>query len=135
MTPLKYLFTAFFKDGTQFVQNPEDKSETIPGKSAYTDLCALGIENLKAFEIFDGSTRLGVNLETGFFNLNGREFAAHDHGEPLTNFRLIYFRDRWEHQHTNKERGTWYTNEIYFMVGWQANLPNGENIQRVITIA
>lgn len=132
---LKYIFTAYFKDGTQFVQNAEDKSETIPGKSAYTDLCALGIENLHAFEIFDGVTRLGVNLENGFFNLNGREFAAHDHGLPLTNMRLIYFRDRWEHKHIESGGKTTYTSEIYFMVGWQANLPNGENIERVITIA
>ena len=124
---LKYLFRAMMADGTLYEQTTEDISITNPEKSAFFDILD---KPIKSFWL-EGQNldHAGVNLETGCFNINGLEIKLHE--EPLSDFRLIYFR-RHRH-HFNPADGKEIGHEMEYHFGWQTT-EDGKNIQKTIII-
>ena len=126
MAKLKYLFQAEYKDGTLFDQNHHDTSVTDPQKSAYFDVKQ---DQLKSFHLIGNGNKFTVNLEDGHFEVNGVPFAMHE--EPLSNFRLIFFR---EHTHIyNVSSSQEQTHTVVYLLGWQTT-HKGKNIKRVMRI-
>jgi len=121
---LKYLFEVTYQDGSTFNQNLEDVSATDPKRSAFFDV---ELDQVKTFSLVgDGHTYL-VDLEDGHFEIDETPIWLHDQKLELENFRLIFWR---KHEHTWPEGA----HTICYQFGWQANHPDGENIQRVLEI-
>ena len=126
MAKLKYLFQAEYKDGTIFNQNPLDTSAVDSKKSAFFDVKQ---DQLKLFHLIGNGNKFTVNLEDGHFEVNGVPFAMHE--EPLSNFRLIFFR---EHTHVyNVSSLQEQTHTVVYLLGWQTTY-KGKNIKRVMRI-
>lgn len=124
---LKYLFTAFYEDGSVYSQEPDDKS-TNGGGSAFSDVDHV---RLSRFNIDGAGHRYGVNLKDGSFQINGVEFKMHSEDDQLENFKLIFWRRNYrlfnqallEMEHVVKYR-----------IGWLAKGPNG-NVERVMEVS
>jgi len=135
---LKYLFTALYNDGTAFTQNAEDVSRQDPKRSAFFDVDQtklLSFLLIPVDKVNDGV--YCVDLRTGKFLVNGAEFFLHDRSVPLSNFRLIYVRRHREHIDINtetKKLSNKRADDVQYLLGFQANLPDGNNIQRIISI-
>lgn len=89
---LKYLFQATYKDGSHYLQNPEDTSVTRPEhecKSSFTDV---RVDDVKVFFISNEEHTYSVNLEDGHFEIDGLPFYQHE-DEHLHDFKLIYKRN------------------------------------------
>ena len=125
---LKYLFSAKYKDGSIYEQNPEDISITDPLRSCYFDLKQ---EEIELFELTDKKNYYLVDLSDGHFEINNVPFYLHDKALPLINMRLIFFR---QHTHTLSEGNKYQSHEIMYRYGWQANDEKGNNIQHIIEI-
>ena len=127
---MKYLFTAYYNDATEFSQTQEDKSIKVPNGSAFSDI---DHEDLIAFSLWEGEpsnyrTIVRVDLITGEFEVGGITFSVYD--KEVINRRLIYFRRNLIHFGQDQEQ---IGHEVSFFVGWQGNDPaTGENIQRVL---
>lgn len=152
---LKYLFRCQFNDGEVFNQTQEDKSKLIEGGSAFTDVLKkqeVEGKKLESFYLESNDDSYGVNLGDGCFTVNGKTFFMHeqtvDKSKKLTNFRLIYFRRNTvsiNFKVTEKELKkipfkeidgklvTEYTSTIY-LLGWQANYPDGSNHKQIMYI-
>lgn len=125
---LKYLFTAYYKDGTTYQQNPEDISRLDTSRSCFYDIKK---EKLSQFILRNENTLFGVNLEDGSFIVNGQFFFMHDTNFPLKNIELYFYR---RHRHLFKQDGTEISHEIYYQVGFDAEDSNGNKVQRIMTI-
>ena len=127
---MKYLFCVRFKDGTIYVQNPEDISVEDKTRSCFFDIQKqINADNPpEIFTLEDKENLYVVDLTTGIFEINGVQFSLHN--EPLPGpFRLVYFR-----RHTHKLNiGAEAEHSISYNFGWQTT-HNGENIQRIITV-
>ena len=136
---LKYNFACQFNDGSVFYQNSEDKSILFEGKSAFTDILELqkekSIINFWLFEDNTDNTFL-VNLVDGHFEINGIPFFIHeqtvDVKKILSNFRLIYFRRVTQSINLTTEKEA--DPSIIYLLGWQANYPDGSNHKEIIYI-
>ena len=133
MSPLKYLFTAVFEDGSFIMQNSEDRSEIDPEKRStfYDVLQKAETTPIKTFELIDvpgGNHRYSVHLDDGHFEINGVSFKMHE--EELSDFRLIFFR---HHTHSFNQYRDELSHEIVYRFGWQTT-KDGENYQRVMQI-
>jgi len=125
---LKYLFRAQYNDGSEFKQNQEDVSAKDRQRSAFFDI---DHERLTSFALEGGGDVFRVDLRTGQFEVNGTSFYMHDVDLPLSNFRVIFFR---QHLHCVGGDGKQRSHAIRYLLGWQANMPDGENVQRVMVI-
>jgi nitrite reductase/ring-hydroxylating ferredoxin subunit len=124
---LKYLFTATYRDGSELVQTPEDRSTKEPEtRSAYFDI---DHERLATFSLQgDGHTYL-VDLRDGHFEVDGVPFWMHD--EELAGFRLVFFR---RHKHSfNQRTGEELSHDVVYRVGWQCTV-GGKNYQQVLQV-
>lgn len=101
--PLKYLWTAVFDDGVEIKQPKNDhyskhdkKAEGNP--SAFLDvidkqekakLLVFYLENVETGD------KIGVDLETGQFAINGIAFDAHEQNLDVTDkeLEIVYFRE------------------------------------------
>lgn len=124
---------ATFKDGSVYQQTPEDRSETILGGSAYSDIKDR-LDDLVTFGLYCPETDkdVSVNLETGQFDIGGLEFINDDPNiefPPNTKYRLIYFR---RNILTFDMAGN-ETKETTFYIGWQTTV-DGVNYKRVIGV-
>lgn len=130
--PIKYFFTAFYNDQTFFNQHPEDICVLLPedqraGKSSYSDV---DHSRLVAFALSDDKTTRLVDLTTGFFHVNGIEFAFHGDAdeEGLGPKTLIFNR---EHTHTiNKVTLEEVGHYVVYKMGWQATTLDGKKTVR-----
>ena len=133
---LKYLFTAQFNDGATLEQTQEDISKIIPKKSAFFDVLN-DTRKVERFWLYNirTDTKYLVDLIDGHFEINGNPFFLHeqtiDESKTLSDFRLIYFRR--VQQSMNIESGEASTKTM-FIIGWQANHPDGKNEKRIIFI-
>lgn len=125
---LKYLFTCEYNDGTVFEQNEEDRSSQDPLKSAFFDIKH---EILVKFTLTGNGHEYSVDLLDGHFEVDGVPFFMYE-GE-LQNVRLVFFR---RHRHTiNTGEMEELSHIITYRIGWQANEPDGKNVQRIMEIA
>lgn len=132
---LKYLFHCQFNDGEIFSQNADDRSLTDPKKSSFFDLLqdTRKVEKFWLTDEHNFNTYL-VDLTDGHFEVNGCPFFLHEQSinVKLAKFRLIYFRRRTAHLNVvTKEQSE---SPIIFVVGWQANHPDGRNEQQLLYI-
>lgn len=86
-TDLKYLFTAFYLDGTSFRQPDDDRSKADPSKSAFFDVDK---SRLTSFQLIGHGRLVEVNLVSGQIWSDDRMVSP-----PLvgaSGFELVYFR-------------------------------------------
>ena len=124
---LKYLFACQYNDGSMFTQNKEDVSLIDTKKSAFFDVM---LDQVERFWIENQDNIYLVDLSDGHFEVNRVPFFMHeitiDATKHLTNFRLIYKRRNW----VDNKSG----HRIMYMLGWQANYPDGKNEKRIMMI-
>lgn len=152
-TPLSWLFTATFADGTEIVQTPQDKP-AVPrkdgGGSAMTDVTAYQEKSkLVAFRLDHTSTDefVIVDLVNGNFVINGRAFSAHNQNfrPEAHDLELVFFREKLEQQnvtatvmsdgtieYSNPTNVTSYVNR-YFM-GWKTIKKNKQVLQHTVAV-
>lgn len=113
--PLKYLFRATYRDGSEFIQPPHDTSQfkavcngcqehilNIDGvctscgsddlhfKSAFADV---DMDRVRLFELVGDGITVGVDLDTGLFRVNGFEVQMHPMNHIFTSpLKLIFYR-------------------------------------------
>lgn len=142
--PLRYLWTAVFDDGTELKQPKNDhyskhdkEAETNPSAFRYivdkqkkAKLLVFYLENVETGD------KIGVDLETGQFAINGIAFYAHEQNLDVTDkeLEIIYFREvridtemavmGWT------EAGKKHYINRYF-IGWQVK---GKNIKQTVAV-
>lgn len=145
MLKLKYLFHCEFNDGEIFSQNAEDRSVIDPEKrSSFFDLLQdtreverfwLEEADDKFLSITKPNTYL-VDLTDGHFEVNGSSFFLHEQTidplKKLSKFRLIYFRRNTVS--LNLATGEQSALTMIFIIGWQANHPDGRNVKRTMMV-
>lgn len=136
--PLKYLFSATFKDGTVIKQTQKDESATTLGKNCFYDVLQRMSEVVK-FELVEDNwlsgKKVSIDLLTGLFTVGGVEFIASDPSlisnlRDVEGFRLVYFK---RHRHT-LTNGVETNHEIEYHLGWQTTL-DGKNYQQTIALS
>lgn len=143
--PLRWLFAAHFKDGSELVQTQEDKSTTKESGSAFTDVLARA-EELVAFSLFNGETEVLVDLITGNFVVNGVPVSIHNQyfNPEKYKLELVYFREtRVERvsQSTIQEDSTVTEEQIgdvrhyvnRYFIGWKTRV-NGKDKQVTLAV-
>lgn len=129
---MKYLFTAKYKDGSVYEQNPEDVSVTESEKrSCFYDIKDT-LEDLESFTLTGEGHIYKVDLIDGHFEVDGVPFDMHE--ENLKDFRLIYFRQHTHSFNQKVEETVEFAHNIVFRFGWQTNDSEGKNYQRVMQI-
>lgn len=124
---LKYLFTAYYDDGTYFAQTPEDVSVTRAGGSCFSDV---DHSRLTYFEINDGQNCFGVDLTDGNFVINGEAFRAYPL-EGLGAYTLVFAR---RHTHAFSPDLAEQSHTIGYRIGWKALVQDGAEIERVMEV-
>lgn len=148
--PLKWLFVAFFADGSSIIQDQEDKclTRTDGTGSTFTDVLAKESQ-LSHFELqhVDGKQAITVDLRTGTFIVNGTPLQVHDQNFDAIahELRLVYFRESRvdqqqkatvqtdmsiKYEDVGKPRH--YVNRYF--IGWQTTTVHGKNIQHTIAV-
>lgn len=131
---MKYLFTAEYKDGTHYIQNPEDISITEPE----TRSCFFDIDHSKLvkFSLKGEGHEYAIDLRDGHFEVDGVPFFMHE-DHDLVGFKLIFFR---QHTHSfnqkmdSNSQPTEISHEIVYRMGWQTTTVRGENYQQIMQI-
>lgn len=135
----RFLFKAYFTDGTVYEQGEADASLWVKDKSSFFDVLFLeknGENPLLRFELSNGVNTYAVNLKDGSFEVNNVPFVIMNKPEIsenfiLTNYRLIFFRRVTKIFSPNN---MYQGEKIEFNFGWQANDPSGNNIKQIMTI-
>lgn len=141
--PLKYLWVGHFEDET-FIAQPEndqyskydENAEYNP--SAFRDLLEYMEKSpLKYFEILSNdNTRYGVDIRTGLFDVDGTQFSIEDQDEPLTDRRLVYWRevrqDAVMQGDGSMEAEAPYVAAYYF--GYEGKNANGKLVTKAIRV-
>lgn len=136
---LKYLFKVEFKDGTTYLQNPEDISVSGKlGESCYFDIKD---KDIKTFSLIGEHTYL-VDLTDGHFEIDGIPFKIRN--KDLNNFRLVYARVHSATQTTEykldenleiqTDKGKTYDRIKSYLIGWQTNDEFNNNIKEILEI-
>lgn len=135
---LKYLWTCQYNDGRTLSQNQEDVSTEDPKRSMFFDVVLDRVIRFWITDQFGNNTLEAVeppntylvDLTDGHFEVNGAKFFYHeitlDPSKHITNRRLIYKMRNWIDNNGNTKR--------MWMLGWQGNYPDGENVQRYLMI-
>jgi len=115
---LDYVFRAKFRDGTHYLQTPDDVSLTTPGRSAFFDIVPR-LAEVETFAITNGRTTLKVDLRDGSFDLNGLKIGAGNPDVPHgPQYELVYFRRRQEHFTSDGKR---VGGSCEYHIGWTSN--------------
>lgn len=129
---LKYLFIAYFADGSVITQTPEDRSTLDPTKSAFYDV--LQKTGLAQFALHGDGRACCVDLRSGIFDINGLEFEAQpcasDEMPPGGTFRLIYFRDH--RQEMNVSDLALGEHHIAYRFGWEYTVGDKTWVQTLV---
>ena len=137
---LKYLWTAYFADGTEFDQAQDDKSTLDPKRSAFYDLLQTNKPVIK-FVLEGNGQKLSIDLLTGLFNLNGVDIVP-ENLPPLPGpYKLIFFRQHQQDLNIKIEIGKDLKpydksrqqgeHRIKYFIGWQFNY-GGKNYKEVL---
>lgn len=135
---LKYLWTAVFADGHRIAQPEDDRYSKYDdtaewNPSAFRDV--LDYEETSPLSIFileDKDVSLsGVGLENGLFSVNGHMFTLEE--TPLTNRKLIFFREIRQEFQMSGETGEPYVNR--YAIGYEGKDENGKVHKKIIYIA
>ena len=121
------MFHCSFKDGSSYAENSEDKSIKDDTKSCFYDI---DVEEVSRFNLSGEGHTYTIDLNDGHFEIDGLRFQMHEEID-LKDFRLIFFR---RHTHSFSTDYEELAHDIVFRFGWQANTPEGENVQRIMEI-
>jgi hypothetical protein len=135
---LQWLFTAYFQDGSEIAQTPEDRSVTNHG-TAFTDVLRKEQDSpLIRFELVhvDGQQVAYVDLRNGYFVVNGTPIIIHDQffEADKHDLRLIYFRETrivTNLDEDGKTVNSHFVNRYFF--GWQTTV-DGKNIKHTLAV-
>jgi len=149
--PLKYLFTATYKDGRVYQQTAEDRSLTEPDKrSCFFDIAGdVDKLNIASFVLKGDGHEYKVDLIDGHFEIDGKEFFMHDGhlhytqnnqigGRPrsammaLSELRLGYFRRDRDHFELGESINRGLSQEVMYRIGWQAKSSCGHTEERIM---
>lgn len=135
--PLNYLFSAFFADGAIISQEQDDASKTQEGKSAFTDVLEKSKESeLEQFSLVgrteESDIVIIIDLNRGRFYFNGIDVSLEDRDYPLTNRKVIYFREVLQHTTANEGTQPAYVNRTF--VGYEGKDSKGRVIKRIINL-
>lgn len=131
---LKYLFLARFSDSSEYYQRENDQSYRLNKKSCFYDVLQEieGGKKLTEFILYNDELKqeYTVNLTDKKIQINigGQIIEIPAPIQEIENVRVIYFRN---HEVSTQDFVDKITN---FTIGWQGNLSDGSNIQRVINI-
>ena len=95
--PLKYIFTAEFKDGTQYQQSPDDMPRIADRGSSFTDIISR-LDDIVSFSVIavaDATRFVGVDLLDGSFTISKLPFTSCNPSCSAlkgTKLDLVYFR-------------------------------------------
>lgn len=135
-TPLKYLFTAEYEDGTTYHQPEDDISRFHKGDKDFTPSSFRDIDQdkLVKFSLLNAKDTFAVDLRTGNFSVNGVELSLHEQNfDPFAHkLRLIYFREVRKEFDVNMNEKEAYINKYVF--GWQTTDSTGKNHQLTVAI-
>lgn len=135
---LKYLFTAGYSDGEQFVQTKEDVSRVDNSRNCFYDV---DHSRLDWFALNDGVNAYAVDLRDGHLEINGTKFFL---GDEIIKDRILYYCKRVQEDYNidvvvgedlvprpvKSESGD---TRVWFRLGWSGiNAMNGEMIERFI---
>lgn len=137
--PLRWLFTAYFDDGSSIVQDQDDKCHTRKDGTGSTFTDVLTKDGLVSFELNhdNGSESVMIDLTTGAFLVNGTPLHAHNQFfEPQKyKLELVYFRETRVDQQLDKLGNevsvNQYTNRYF--IGWKTQV-NGKDKQVTIAV-
>ena len=130
MQKLKYLFAVQYNNGNTYTQNEQDVSVKDPGRSCFFDV---DVPNVHLFFLKNPEGAYCVDLHTGYFKANESGWFKIHKEEGLTNFRLIYFRRVTTL--FDQADGNELSKSIEFHIGWQANTPDGKNVQYTLALS
>lgn len=134
MELLKYLFKADLSDGSAIIQTQEDVSTTVPGGSAFSDVNAR-LDECVWFGLYGPGPVASINLENGYFTVNGVSFLAGDLRKVCpddTKRKLIYYRRVT--RHFNAGDFSQQSVEMAYIIGYQFTV-DGTNHQQVIMVS
>ena len=125
---LKYLYTVTYLDGSEYQQNPEDKSVSDEKRSCFFDIDQ---DKVALFTLKGDGHEYSVNLVDGVFSVDGVPFQMHE--EELYGFRLIFWRNHTHSFNVGAEKSEETSHETVYRMGWQCTV-DGTNHQRVMQI-
>lgn len=150
--PLKYLFSAYLKDGYVYHQTEEDVSRLNSLRSCFYDLVQEEEKGNKVlrFVLKGEGYEYAVDLQDGHFEIDGVPFAFHEPikevilDKPgqynlviLKDFRLVFFREHNVQIEQSVEEGIQpkiLGDDIVYRMGWQCTL-DGKNYQQIMRFA
>lgn len=138
---LKYLFIAFFADGSRLEQTPEDKPmwamrEDGSG-SAFTDVLHPK-SPLVEFVLAGDNREYGINLKTLNFTVAAGEhtsqFRLHSERDHLSNAKIHYFRNVTQNAHIGAQSGKILGTDSHtsYQVGYSATDALGNEVIKFI---
>lgn len=149
--PLKYIWTGYFDDGKVMEQPEDDRyskhdDAADHNPTAFRDLLEyMDKAKLIYFDINDGAFAYGVDLPTGRFGINGTWFSIEDQDEPLTDRKIVYWREVKLDRHLIPEKDeegkvTSIRTEddepriTAYYFGYEGKNAKGEKVQKVIRV-
>ncbi len=137
--PLRWLFVAYFDDGSVIAQDQDDKCYTRKDGTGSTFTDVLAKEGLISFQLnhAEGLGTVTVDLITGAFVVNGTPIHAHNQFfEPKKyDLELVYFREARIDQVVNAQGEqvslSHYTNRYF--IGWKTNV-HGKDKQVTLAV-
>lgn len=135
--PLKYTFTATFKDGSSYMQNSEDGARIGSSGSSFTDLLELEKRGqvIERFKLDGEGHTYSVDLGTGEFQFDGNTLWVTDETERLpvdAELRLVYFRRNTIRRIIGGGQTRVEQARRYYL-GWQTTV-EGRNIKALLGV-
>lgn len=126
--PNSYLFTAYFADGTEYVQGVDDVSIQDATKNAFYDIGIMPIKEVVGFSISaisheDGRPSVvGVDLRNGEFNIDGVSVFLHHNGEAFHKREVYFARDIQQHRVVAVSSGEVQQDfhSLHYLIGWKS---------------
>lgn len=132
---LKYLFEAFFRDGSMIAQTPEDVSSIDSTKSAFFDVLNRS-DDLICFGLVGNGHTYAVDLVDGHFEIDHVGFFAQPESANVIpiggKFQLIYFRDHQQDFLVSGDETVFGDHRIAFRLGWKYTVDDKSWIQTIV---
>lgn len=104
---LKYLFEAYFADGSFYVQTPEDTSLLDEKRNCYYDVLQSG-KTIRRFSLVSIDHKFTVDLSTGLFEVDGFSLLLESEKLPCLpeKFELVYYHQVTRDQNVTYDKST-----------------------------
>lgn len=131
--PLSFKFHAYFQDGTEIIQTDADESSIKEGKSAFFDVQEkLKETGLNFFSLVGENGIYTIDFINQKFIVGVSAFSMLDQDETITDPKLIYFREVF--QHNTSQDGTLPPYVARYFLGFEGKNENGKVVKKIINI-